>query len=466
MPFQKEVASGESLLTLEASEAMRKFRAQIRTPEAGDLMPPQLLHVPRTSWVPRQVFAIDGSTITTPLRFGLPGADASLLKVSIVLIDLQQLSAVDSKEIPSPSLFREMERVETLDAVLPGANVVRVDRASDSPAAFFRESVHELLSSRIDQSWETLGQTLAALSAGHDISGVRCPIEGCEERLHPGQGEYVCHCHKSERLFESDALRFVERFNPGGSNGESHGEVRHLLEVLFLFNILRFFAEEGKGRLKHLRDSVFVLDGPLAMFGHAAWLAPNMRKELKRINELCRRHGFNLAIFGYEKTGQFVDHFEAVDFDETTGPRKAYPARTVIAPDAEYIRQRITMSPPGAKIHGADTYFGRKILYKTRSSDHAVITTAMVDDASGDFTKNHLECYPRLADCLNVLDELSTYLYRDGFMPLIRAHAQAAIPIQRGSNILRKIFMDLDKPPLASEGPAGMRIGPSSGFGK
>lgn len=88
--------------------------------------------------------------------------------------------------------------------------------------------------------------------------------------------------------------------------------------------------------------------------------------------------------------------------------------------------------------HGADTYFGRKVFYKTRSGDHAVITTAMIDDASRDFA-NGIPT-PRLGDMLNVLDHLSTYLYRDGFMPLIRAHAHAAIPLRRGVDIIRGLF--------------------------
>lgn len=457
MPFDSERASGEALLTLEASEAMRRFRAEIRTAEDSDRMAPQVLHVPRDpSWVPKRVIVIDGSTVTAPLRQGLPGADASLLKVSIVRVDLARLNATPPHEIPSPSLFREMDQVSTFDAVLPGANVVRKDVFNDSPSAFFRESVHDVLSLRIGNNWETLSETLSAIVGDRDPrTPPECPVEDCKERLRPGRGAYACHCPRSRKLFESDALRFVERFSPSGSNGESHGEVRHLLEVLSLFNILRYFAADGANRLRHLEENVFVLDGPLAMFGHAAWLTPYLRIELERISSLCRAIGFDLALFGFEKSGQFVEHFDRIDFHETDGPRRALAAGTVIAPNAEYINRRITLGPPEAKPHGTDTYFGRKILYKTRSNDHAVITTAMVDDASRTLRRNDLACYPRLDHLLNVLDHLSTYLYRDGFMPLVRAHAHAAIPVRRGSDLLRNLFADAEGPPLASEGPAG-----------
>jgi hypothetical protein len=463
MPFRNERASGEALLTLEASAAMRDFQAMIRPAEGPDVKPLPPLAVPRNGWQPKRVIAIDGSTVTTPLRFGLPSADASLLKVSIVLIDLQRLNSVHPGGIPSPALFRDMESVETIDKPLPGSNVLDRTGVNKTPAEFFRESVYRILSHRIDPSGESLGDTLAALMEGHDISRTKCPVEDCDRQLHRGVGEYRCTCPKRERLFESDALRFVERFNPAGSNGEAHGEVRHLIEVLSLLNILRFFANEE--RVMHLREVVFVLDGPLAMFGHAAWLAPAIRGELKRINGLCKKRGFDLALFGFEKSGQFVEHFENLDFCETHGPRRKLPSHTVLAPDASYINARITFRPPDAKVHGKDTYFGRKILYKTKANDHAVITMAMVNDASQDFDRTDLSCYPRLGDCLNVLDELSTYLYHDGFVPLIRAHSQAAIPLVRGADILRKIFTEEGAAPKVSEGPAAVLTANRASFG-
>jgi hypothetical protein len=240
-------------------------------------------------------------------------------------------------------------------------------------------------------------------------------------------------------LFETDAFRFAERFSEVSTNGEAHGEVRHVLEIVSLINMLRFFARDTTG-LTYLRDNVFIVDGPLALFGHPAWLAPYLRRELRRINDLCRSQGFDLAVFGYEKSGAFVEHFDHLDASTEHGPRAKYPNGTAFGLDAAYINRNITFRPDNAKPHGQDTYFGRKILYKTMTGDHAVITTAMTNDASQDFRRCDLACYPRLGHTLNVLDQLATYLHRDGFMPLVRAHAHAAIPLKRGADIIRSLF--------------------------
>lgn len=442
MPFDNEFATGESLLSYRDSEALRSFRARIVDRPVGR-SPPQVLDVQRDGWIPRRVIAVDGSTVTEAVRNGFPVAEATLLKVSVVSIDLTKLRTLQPQTIPSPRIFYEMERAETFDAVLPGANIVRRDVPNDSPRSFFRDTVFQTFDAHLDQSHETLLETVREIVRGrHSVERVACPIEGCEERLTSGTGAYACACEKAAMLFETDSLRFSERFSDIASNGEAHGEVRHVLEVVALLNILRFFSDERRpSGFEYLRECVFVLDGPLALFGHPAWLTPYIREELERINRACKAAtGSDIAIFGYEKSGEFVNHFEQIDFSDQLGPRGLLPAGTVIAPDAAYVNRNIALRPSDAKPHGADTYFGRKVLYKTRSGEHAVITSAMINEASRDFRRNDHECYPRLGNILNVLDYLSTYLYRDGFMPLVRAHAHAAIPLRRGSDIIRGLF--------------------------
>lgn len=69
-----------------------------------------------------------------------------------------------------------------------------------------------------------------------------------------------------------------------------------------------------------------------------------------------------------------------------------------------------------------------------------MLNTAMLSKHSQNFLNDDLECFHRLGDALDVMDELATYLYRDGFMPLVRAHANAAIPLRRGTDIMRSLF--------------------------
>ena len=437
-----EIATGESLLTLQKSAALRDFEGVIdsnRTSDAPDAAP--IADVHRGEWLPRRIVAIDASSITHKVKNGFPGAEASLLMLSVVFIDVSLLAAIGPDEIPSPRIFNEMDRAHTLDAVLPGANIVRGGVDGDTPINFFRKTAHDALSGVLDSSHETLLETLRSISEGRN-SNIECPIVGCEEGFVTGRGEYHCHCHMKAKLFETDALRFHERFNERGSNGEVHGEVRRVIEVLSLVNILRFFEHDD--RLHFLRDCAFILDGPLAVFGQPAWIAPHVRKELIRISSKVRaKFGTDILVMGVEKSGQYVSHFQDIDWSDELGPKGKFPASTVLIPDAKYINRNIVRRPEDAKPSGADTYFGRKIFYKNKSNAHATLNIAMVNSKGADFHCVEDVAFPRLNDALNILDHLSTYLYEDGFMPLVRAHAHAAIPLRRGTEILSALFQNV-----------------------
>jgi hypothetical protein len=441
MPFENEIATGESLLALQKSVALRDFEGAIAL-RGGDYKsdPPPILTIDRSDWLPRRVIAIDGSSVTHKVRNGFPGAEASLVMLSVVFIDVSKLAKIASNEIPSPRVFNEMDRAHTLDAVLPGSNIVRGAIENDTPVRYFRKVVFDTISGCLDNSHENLLDTLRDITGGHR-SEIKCPIDGCQKRYRKGIREYRCECEKAELMFETDAFRFHERFNDLGSNGEVHGEVRHVLEVLSLVNILRFF--EHNDRIQHLRDCAFVLDGPLAVFGQPAWIAPYVKGELQRISAKARAvNGTDILVLGLEKSGQYVTHFFDIDWTDSDGPRSKYKPQTIIAPDARYINRNVVFRPEDAKPSGVDTYFGRKIFYKTKNSAHAVLNLAIVNDEGDDFDNVKREAFPRLGDALNILDHLSTYLYQDGFMPLIRAHAHAAIPLKRGTEILKDLFQE------------------------
>lgn len=439
MPYGGEYASGESLIWLENSKAYQEFEGTVLTQPRGEL-DPNILEVDRREWTPSRVIAIDGSNISHRVRNGFPGAEASLILVSAVRIDLSQLTSVPKGKIPSPKVFRDMEQAETVQAVLPGANIVRKSVYYDSPRRYFRSQVYETLArGAISSEHETLLGTLQAMTPDRE-SVRRCPIEGCDREvsLPSGCGEKACPCGEFP-LWETDALRLDERFNELGSNGEVHGEFRGLVEVLVLVNILRFFPI--KNYTDYLSSAVFVLDGPLALFGHTAWLTPYIKKELCRINELVKnKSGEEILVLGIEKGGRFFEHFQDLDFDNNEGPKGRFDPSTVIAPTSRYINRNIVFRPDDSKPHGQDTYFGRKILYKTKNSDHAIVNLGIVNASSDDLNRADLDCYPRISDALDIMDHLSTYLYDDGFMPLIRAHAHAAIPLQKGTDILSRLF--------------------------
>ncbi len=68
MPYENERASGDSLIWLENSQALKEFEGAILVKEGGASVNPPTLQVHRRNWYPRRVIAIDGSNLITRIK--------------------------------------------------------------------------------------------------------------------------------------------------------------------------------------------------------------------------------------------------------------------------------------------------------------------------------------------------------------------------------------------------------------
>ena len=131
MPYDGEYATGHTLARLVDNPAVRDFDGEIKkstSTTAGAL--PATIEPRRGSTRVKRLIAIDGSTVTTRVENGHPGAEASLLNIAAVVIalarlrELAQMGKSAVEPIPSPAAVRELENCDTLSAVLPGRNVI------------------------------------------------------------------------------------------------------------------------------------------------------------------------------------------------------------------------------------------------------------------------------------------------------------------------------------------------------
>ena len=440
MPYLNEFASGESLPGLTTSQSVLDFQGVISVKDANERHePPAPINPERSHDRITRVIAIDGSIVPTAVRNGYPGAEAALMRIAAVVLDLAAIKNPSPKRIPRPSEIRKMEQCDALDAVLPGCNVTQRDWFDDSPSRFFRRTIYQTLQGSIEAGHESLLETLTAITADRTSDKIACPIEDCELGVSPPEGEGPCPCPRKETLYQTDVLRIHERFNESGSNGQVYTLSQQVAEQLTLVNILRYCEQAGNPEF--IRDTAFIMDGPLAVFSTAAWLHSWIQAEVRRIHCKYTKAGYpGVLLIGIEKTGHFVEHLKQLDWSDRDGPRQVLANQTAMAPTMDYINQHIVHRPPGAADFGRQTYYGRKVLYKNRNGQHSVITTPIINEAGADKNCVILDVFPRLGETLDIMDELSTYLYDDGFAPLVRAHAHAAIPLKTGAEILHRLF--------------------------
>ncbi|MXX87301.1 MAG: hypothetical protein F4Y71_12685 [Acidobacteria bacterium] len=423
-----------------ASKSVVDFQGTISVKDANEKHPlPASVNGARSPDHINRVIAIDGSVVSAPVRNGYPGAEAALLRIAAVVLDLDKIRNPDPRRIPRPSEIREMEQCDALDAVLPGRNVTERDHPNDSPRRFFRRTIFRALSGPIEAGHESLLDTLTAITSDRTGGEIACPVEDCSKRVTPSPVFCRCPCARKEGIYPTDALRLHERFDETGSNGQVFTLAQQVTEHLALVNILRYC--EKAGNPDFIRDTAFIMDGPLALFGMSAWLHEWIGREVRRIHtRYVDANHPGVLLVGVEKTGQFLEHLKQLDWSELDGPGTAIPNGTALAPSKDYTHQHIVNRPAEAKDFGSQTYYGRKVLYKNRNGQHSVVTTPIVNPSGEDKNCIDRHAFPRLGETLNILDDLATYLYEDGFAPLVRAHAHAAIPLKAGTEILHRLF--------------------------
>jgi NurA domain len=434
---------------LHPSEKVHQLLGNFRLRSANDvdsiLETLHPIEIKPSNWIPSWVISIDGSHIEVDIKNGFPGAEAAYITVASVLLNVQKMRELDEQRPVNPKDFKTLERAESIDCALPGCNVIYDNELSAQDS--LRKAIFEVFNSvQMSSNGETLLDTYEALlkyKPNNDQRPQQCPYEDC-----PGgrdysrdTGKYKCSCNLSRTLYSTDALRIYERMNPAGTNGAIFSEIMQVWERVWVVHILR--TMEAKKWLSSLSRIAIFLDGPLAVFGQPAWISQAIYRELSRLNNQIRKAtgGKDLLLIGVEKTGTFVQHFEALDRKEQ-GEYGAFPTQSIGLITDSYVKRNIIFSD-SLRPYGDATYFGRKFFYKTKSGARIVASLPFLSEDHKDTSRAELSQYPRLADAVGLLDQLVSSRYPNALMPLVVANAEAAIPLSLGNKVLENLAKEL-----------------------
>jgi hypothetical protein len=450
MPFEGEFAEYRSIRRLVENERVKNIleRAKERDVSQDDtlLKKLHLSEIQSSTWQPELVLSIDGSPQSVQVEKGFPGSEVGYVSVAAVMMDVAKVRELDQQRPVDPKAFRGTENATSIDRAFPGCNIILDDESS--PESSLRKALYETFNeTRFFSDGETLLETYEALLAHKEETDVeqKCPYkDNCvspKEKYIINKGVYACHCIKQGRLYSTDALRIHEGMISDSTNGAMFAEIMQTLERVLAIHILRWF--EQKNLLYLLKDIAFVLDGPLAIFGHPAGLLIPITKEIRRINEEVKKKtkGIGVLMVGIEKTGFFVNHFERIDQNKN-GTSGLFPSQTVALLSDTYIKSNIIFSD-SKKLYGKDTYFGRKFFYKTLSGARIVGSLPMLEENHEDSRSATPDQYPRLADALTLLDQVASSRFPNALSPLISANAEAAIPMNLGSRVLEEMAKKL-----------------------
>lgn len=397
--------------------------------------------------LPSFVIAVDGSNYESSIDDRLPSTKIGYIKIGAVLIDLQQYGALRVGKYVDPFRVAELQNNNSaLTFSVPSANI----RWGNQP------TVREGLRAWIDQQFynprtrfnaddptTSLRSTLFYLASRRPgtlgtgdtqrLKIHRCPQcgNGPVELQDIPDPQTCSFC--GAPVYPTDCLRLWEEVQEYQSNQIVISRLMLILEHLIPFHYIRYFFNKAPLLLSGM---AFFVDGPLAIFGPAAWLHRSFMIFLAEVNrKLVRLNSAPLLMLGLQKTGQIVDHVNLID--------RFVPVDRLFAIDDDYrYRYILAGRDPAHNGFGFETYYGQDFIYKTPTGRTFVFALpypyASKDEPGMNFIaeKVRWENYPRLATAIALIHSLESDLYQNAVVPIALAHHYTAISLQPGGKVL------------------------------
>jgi hypothetical protein len=455
MPYEGELADKSSHSDIVRNPDIQAFLKECKylTPpseEECERLVAQFSDVPSTKNIGLPSFAIsvDGSPYEASIDDMLPSTKIGYIKLGAVLIDLEDFANLRVGKFVDPFKVAMLQESNTsFTFFVPSANIrwgenaaVRdsfralVDRQfldektrfrKDDPSTSLRTTLFHLASHRPDEELGTNDPTKLRIHKCPTCSYGPLTLEDVPE-------QQFCESCGAE-VFPTDCLRIWEEVNEYQSNQAAINRLMMLLEHLVPIHYMRFFANQAPVQLGGM---AFFIDGPLAIFGTAAWLHRSIMIYMQEINTRLKKHGIPpLLVVGLQKTGQVVDHVHLID--------RFVPASRLFAINDEYRYKYILAGREASKNgFGFETYYGQDFIYKTESGRTFVFGLPYPFDSKkppgNNFIKEKVNYanYPQLPRAIKLIDHFESDLYENAVIPIALAHRYTAISLEPGGRML------------------------------
>ncbi|WP_409493983.1 hypothetical protein [Amycolatopsis sp. cmx-11-12] len=387
--------------------------------------------------------AIDGSHVVEQVRDGLPSVLYGFAQAAAAYVDLGILESQRAERFVDPYRIERAlnTAIVTLDLPVAGAYT----RPGVDIVTSWREAINELFRqkkidvNRLDQSLVDLLFLLhGAPGAPAATVPVNCPTPDCQKDVPVPSAGISCNAC-DVHLYPTDVLRIHEEVGEEGTNQSALGRLMSVIELLVLTGLATLLWEQS--RQKALPKTLFIVDGPLAVFGTPAKLRGRALEYFQAMGNSAP--GIAPYVCGIEKTGTLVDYARQL-------ARHDIIERGELLICDEQVIARV-VNANNARAYGKETYWGRKFVYRALDGRVVVLTvpppTGAPYDANGG--KADPSDYPTLPAILDVIDRTGSSMYVDGIIPVAAAHGKAAFPIGVGTDVLRLVAttrLGLDSP--------------------
>lgn len=390
--------------------------------------------------LPRHVVASDASKSDKPVNDKLPSTQIGFLKVSHVLINMQEYAGLvdPGNRFVNPFKAAQIHReAHPVTFTMPGSNVRYKNNISVRSG--FRQALYERF---LEVGGASQGKSLVHVLRDLEtldnrlISVTTCPSCRLQVSASFTVGVDVLDCgHCGGSIYITDSLRLHEGISDFGDNSSAMTRMMNAVEHLML---AAFILDFRRGDIGQLAEVAFVLDGPLAVFGEPAKLSQRLQRLIAMVNaELSRKRLPGLLVLGLQKTGGLMDHARLIEPYLRCG--------TLRVIDDAYRNQYITGADSPADNFGNETYYGQDFIFKTESGRifNFAIPYPFTDKNFGgggkgfSLAKVELARYGDLVrQACDLIRHFEMDLYESAIVPIALAHRHASISLMPGGKVL------------------------------
>ena len=443
MPYKNQNGSKDGhvpfLKNPEISEFLQNCKyMRVPSEEEAKKISDEFIDIEPLGKLPENVIGSDGSCYSEPIQKFFPSTQIGYVKISMVLIKLNQYQNLNCNRFVDPFEVAEFQKnSDSVTFALPGSNVIY--KHTKNVKDGFRLAVYE---NYIDKKTgfsenSSLKNMLFYLNNLLDeplLHVKMCP--SCEREINlvfDSFNKDIKQCDFCKKdIYFTDALRLHEAVSDFGSTTSSVTRFMNVTEHLLIASFVKMLFETQP---ELLSKTSFIIDGPLAIFGQSARVHSRLMKFYFEIKKRMKDKGLDFpVILGVQKTGVLVEHALSI--------APFLKNRRIKLVDDTYRKKYITGFDNSVENFGHETYYGQDFIYKTKSGKIFVLNIPYPfaqkhDKKNFSKIKAKFEFYiPYLKKALNLIEALEYELYENAIIPVALAHKHASISIIPGGKVL------------------------------
>lgn len=397
---------------------------------------------------PDNIIGLDANFYEAKVREEIPFTNFGFVKVSNILLKKKDIEDIVDDKFLNPFEVAKMQKNnESHIFVFPSSNILY--KNNDSVRDGFRLRMEELfdeIKSFDNDENTSLLQTLFWLNENRKGYGGKngikisnCPNYNCNgknlEYLNIKSRQYCPYCNKP--IFATDCLRIWEEISEdAASNLSSLSRFSNVIKSIFLAHFIRTIRLRSKETcLKALSGMMFVINGPLAVFGNPAWVHGSLMKIIFEINEELEKAGLDkMMVIGMHNSSEVLSYANYLC--------KYLEPNSLLSVSDEFRNKYITFArKESSTTFGAETYYGQDFIYKTSSGKIKVFSIPYPFKGKEDLQmfkieKSNIDNYKDINRYLKFIEDFDCDLFDNAVIPSLLAKKYSVINLQPGSKVL------------------------------